>query len=115
MCYILFFLSFNNNENINEAKEMFIEELQESIKQLSDNMLYEDFIDEEEIIVRDIFEVLNKKEKINREDLLEVYENHNNYIDLQIVLKGTCHHRKVCRNLYVIFQLPMLIFFHKPY
>ena len=29
---------------------------------------------------QDIFEVLMQKNKINREDLLKIYENHNNYI-----------------------------------
>lgn len=69
-----------NVDSINETKEIFIEELQENIKLSTDNILYEDLMDEQEIIVNDIFQVLIQKEKINREDLLKVYENHNNYI-----------------------------------
>jgi len=69
-----------NNKDIDENKEIFIDELQENIKQFSENILYDDLIDEEEIIVNDIYEVLTQKERINREDLLKIYENHNNYI-----------------------------------
>ena len=69
-----------NKDNISETKEIFIDELQEAIKANTDNILYEDLMDEQEIIVNDIFEVLVQKEKINREDLLKIYENHNNYI-----------------------------------
>ena len=72
--------SSNNKEDLNETKEIFIDELQENIKSNTDNILYEDLMDEQEVIVNDIFEVLVQKEKINREDLLKVYENHNNYI-----------------------------------
>jgi len=72
--------SSNSKDNLNESKEVFIDELQENIKSCADNILYEDLMDEQEIIVNDIFEVLVQKEKINREDLLKIYENHNNYI-----------------------------------
>ena len=61
-----------------EKREIFIEELQENIRQIPDNILYQDLLDEDEIIVNDIFEVLLQKEKITREDLLKIYENHNN-------------------------------------
>ena len=69
-----------DSETKEETKEIFIDELQENIKQNSDNILYEDLMDEKEIIVNDIYDVLVQKEKINREDLLQIYENHNNYI-----------------------------------
>lgn len=69
-----------NDFNINESKEIFIDELQENIKTDTTNILYEDLMDEQGLIANDIFEVLLQKEKINREDLLKIYENHNNYI-----------------------------------
>lgn len=69
-----------NNLNIDESKEIFIDELQENIKTNTTNILYEDLMDEQGLIANDIFEVLIQKEKINREDLLKIYENHNNYI-----------------------------------
>ena len=67
----------NNEEN----REIFIEELQENIrKNISENILYEDLLNEDDVIVNDIYEVLLQKENINRDDLLEVYAKHNNYI-----------------------------------
>jgi hypothetical protein len=42
--------------------------------------LYEDLLNEDDVIVNDIYEVLLQKENINRDDLLEVYAKHNNYI-----------------------------------
>ena len=72
--------SSKSEDNVNESKEIFIDELQENIKSKADNILYEDLMNEQEVIVNDIFEVLVQKEKINREDLLKIYENHNNYI-----------------------------------
>lgn len=68
-------------ENILENnKEIFIEELQDNVRQIPENMLSEDLIDEDETIVEDIFECLVKKDKINRDDLIEIFKNHNNYI-----------------------------------
>lgn len=61
-------------------KEIFIEELQDNVRQIPENMLSEDLIDEDESIVEDIFEYLLKKDRINRDDLLEIFKNHNNYI-----------------------------------
>lgn len=68
-------------ENVLENnKEVFIEELQDNVRQIPENMLSEDLIDEDESIVEDIFECLLKKDRINRDDLLEIFKNHNNYI-----------------------------------
>lgn len=68
-------------ENVLENnKEIFIEELQDNVRQIPENMLSEDLIDEDESIVEDIFERLVKKDRINRDDLLEIFKNHNNYI-----------------------------------
>ena len=73
-------VNLNISENSSENKERFIEELQQNVRQIPTNILYEDLIDDDEVIVNDIYEVLLAKEKINREDLLKIYENHNNYI-----------------------------------
>lgn len=69
-----------NSENLKESKEIFIDELQENIKTNPDNILYDDLMNDQYLIINDIFEVLLQKEKINRDDLLKIYENHNNYI-----------------------------------
>ncbi len=67
-------------ETLQNNKELFIEELQENVRQIPENMLYEELLDEDEIILDDIFEHLIDKEKINREELLEIFKNHNSYI-----------------------------------
>lgn len=69
-----------DTERLNENKEIFIEELQDSVRQIPNNILYEDFLNDDETIINDIYEILIQKEKIRREDLLQVYQNHNNYI-----------------------------------
>ena len=67
-------------EIIENNKEIFIDELQENVKQIPENILYADLVDEDESIVSDIFEHLLKNEKIKREDLLEIFKKYNNYI-----------------------------------
>ena len=45
-------------DNLENNREIFIEELQEKVRHFSNNMLYEDLIDEDESIINDIFECL---------------------------------------------------------
>lgn len=72
--------NIKNDEDINEDREIFLEELQNNVRQIPENMLYEDFIDDDETIVNEVFEYLVKKDRLTREDLLEIYKEHNNYI-----------------------------------
>lgn len=72
--------TIKNNEDINEDREIFLEELQNNVRQIPENMLYEDFADDDETIVNEVFEYLVKKDRLTREDLLEIYKEHNNYI-----------------------------------
>ena len=67
-------------EILDDNKEIFIEELQENLRQFPENILYEDLIDEDESIVSDIFNYLLENEKINKEGLLEILKKYNNYI-----------------------------------
>lgn len=67
-------------EIIDNNKEIFIEELENKIEPLKDNILYEDITNEDEGIIDDIFNFLNEYEKINRENLLDIFKNHNSYI-----------------------------------
>lgn len=67
-------------EILENNRELFIEELQENIRQIPQNILYEDLMDEDEHIVNDIFECLIEKGKINRENLLDIFKKYNNYI-----------------------------------
>lgn len=72
--------TLDQKDILENNKEIFIEELQDNIRQIPNNILYEDLIDEDESIVCDIFECLLEKDRIKREDLLEIFKNHNNYI-----------------------------------
>ena len=72
--------NLDQKEILENNREIFIEELQEKVRILSQNILYEDLLDENETILYDIFEKLLEKDRITREDLLEIFKNHNNYI-----------------------------------
>ena len=64
----------------NDSKRIFREELINNIEDFSDNMLYEDIIEAEDEILDDIYEFLEEKEEINKEELLKIFEKNNNYI-----------------------------------
>lgn len=70
----------SENEIVANNREIFIEELQQSIQDLQDNILYEDMNNDDEIILKDIFDHLEKYEYLNREGLLKIFKQHNNYI-----------------------------------
>lgn len=64
-----------------ENQKIFIEQLLENVEELRDNILYEDMQNiEQSEIIEDIFQVLVENQKITKEDLLKVLENHNNYV-----------------------------------
>ena len=73
-------VTIEQENSLENNKEIFIEELQDNVRQIPENMLSEDLIDEDESIAEDIFEYLVKKDRISRDDLLEIFKNHNNYI-----------------------------------
>ena len=61
-------------------KEIFISELENNIENLKENIIYEDIADEDENILGEIFDKLQEKDIITREDILEIYKNNNSYI-----------------------------------
>lgn len=67
-------------EIIENNFEIFIEELEHNVEALKENILYEDIINENEEIIADIFKYLNEHEKISRENLIDIFKNHNSYI-----------------------------------
>lgn len=69
-----------DEEIIPENKLIFIEELNNNLEGISENILYEDIYQTEEGIISDIFNILNQKQEINKKDLIEIFENYNNYI-----------------------------------
>lgn len=70
----------DEKEIIENNKEIFIEELQKDIENLTDNILYDDISNYNEKILNDIFEYMENNEKINKNGLLEIYKNNNSYI-----------------------------------
>lgn len=59
---------------------IFERELQNNIEGMEENILFDDIYAPEDTIVEDIFESLLEKEKLQREDLLKIFADHNNYI-----------------------------------
>lgn len=72
--------TLDEKENLENNREIFLEELQEKIREIPNNILHDDLIDEDDSIVYDIFECLLEENRIKREDLLEIFKKHNNYI-----------------------------------
>lgn len=67
-------------DNIKRNKKIFINDMLTNLETISDNILYDDLIDDENGMLDEIFEILLQKEEITREDLIKVFENHNSYI-----------------------------------
>lgn len=72
--------TLDQKDILENNREIFIEEFQDNVRQFSSNILYEDLIDEDESIINDIFEYLLEKDRITRDDLLEIFKKYNNYI-----------------------------------
>lgn len=70
--------AYTNEDKKN--KEMFIEELNKNLTGMEDNILYEDIANTDTEIADNIFSELNQNEKIDDEKLIEIFENHNNYL-----------------------------------
>ena len=71
----------DNNEDINSKnKKIFLEELENNLEELEDNIIYDDVICYENGIIDDIFEKLLEQNSIDRNDLIEIFKKHNNYI-----------------------------------
>ena len=63
-----------------ENEEMFKSDLIINISNLTENALYEDIVNENNKILSDIYKTLSKKDEINQQDMLDIFERHNNYI-----------------------------------
>lgn len=63
-----------------DSKQAFKEELENNIEDFTDNLLYEDFIYSDEEVLDSIYEVLEEKEEITKEELVKTLEKNNNYI-----------------------------------
>lgn len=63
-----------------DSKKAFKEELTNNIEDFTDNLLYEDFVYSDEEILDSIYEILEEKEEITKDELVKILENNNNYI-----------------------------------
>ena len=63
-----------------DSKCAFKEELINNIEDFTNNFLYEDIIYSDDNILDNIYEILENKEEINKEELIKVFEKNNNYI-----------------------------------
>ena len=63
-----------------KEKKIFHEALLNNIENLENNILYEDIVDDNELIIDDIYDILEQKEFLTEKELIQVFENNNNYI-----------------------------------
>lgn len=63
-----------------DSKKIFKEELISNIEDFTDNLLYDDIIYSEDDVLDDIYDILEDKEELTKEELIDVFEKNNNYI-----------------------------------
>lgn len=61
-------------------KELFIEALDEKLEDIKENILYDDLINEENGLKESIFEILVEENSINKEIIIKLLEDRNEYI-----------------------------------
>ena len=107
------------DEEIEEErnKEIFVTELENNIADLKDNVIYDDLINEDSPIVNDIFKFLIDKNEINVEQLIKIFENHNNYIlgfdDSELSKKITEEIEKMVKAINSSYRISKLNFIWK--
>ncbi len=63
-----------------ESKNSFKEELLNNIEDFTENILYDDIIESEDEILDEVYETLEEKEEITKEEFVKILEKNNNYI-----------------------------------
>jgi len=63
-----------------ESKNLFKEELLNNIEDFTDNILYDDIIESEDEILDEVYNTLEEKEEITKEEFIKILEKNNNYI-----------------------------------
>ena len=69
-------------ENINKSKEAFVEDLLNNLDSFPNNILYEDLIDTNNGIIEKIYMILAEKEEISEKDMVSLYEDRNEILDI---------------------------------
>ena len=68
------------DEEIEESKNAFKEELLNNIDDFTDNILYDDIIESEDEILDAVYKLLEEKEEISKDEFIKILEDNNNYI-----------------------------------
>lgn len=72
--------AFKEENNTADSRQNFINEVEERIENRKDNILYEELVDNKENITSDIFDVLQDKGEVTKDDILKLLEKRNEYI-----------------------------------
>lgn len=105
----------NETKEAQEARDIFLDELENSMLGDENNLLYDDILDREGEISKDIFRILVQKGEISKEEIIQTFAKYNNYIvgfeteeanskieeDLQKVLKALNYTYKISKLNYI--------------
>lgn len=72
-----------DNTKVEVVPEDFIEDFLDNMEKIDDNIFFEEVIDEENGIVREIGLEIQKKGVLVEKDIIEIFKTHNNYIYMQ--------------------------------
>ena len=62
------------------SKEIFIQEFEEKIEGMEDNILYDELSNENHELLEKIFDILEEKEEITKEEIISLLEDKNEYV-----------------------------------
>lgn len=68
------------NSIYEESKKYFINDLLNNLDDNTENLLYDEILENEDEILDDVYKILQEKDEIDREDLISILEKRNNYI-----------------------------------
>ena len=68
------------DEEVEESKNAFKEELLNNIDDFTDNILYDDIIESEDEILDAVYKLWEEKEEISKDEFIKILEDNNNYI-----------------------------------
>lgn len=71
--------SIESEKKENKTKEKFKEEVLDSLEDDSENLLYEDILLVADGVLDEAYNILEEKEEINKEELIQILENANDY------------------------------------
>lgn len=70
-------------DNINKSKEAFIEDLLNNLDSFPNNILYEDLININNLLIEKIYLILTEKEEITEKDIIKIFEERNEILDIK--------------------------------